>query len=69
MYKSSLPVYRFLRVLGIFPYVRDEPGQAEFVFASKIVGYALTVFVLLSVRIPNDLFFFLHFHETSTIVF
>lgn len=50
VYKSSLPVYRFLRVLGIFPYIRSEPGKAEVELGSKIVVYAVTVFILLTVR-------------------
>lgn len=51
MYKSSLPVYRFLRVLGIFPYTRDQPGQAQLIIGSKYVAYAVVLFVLLAVKI------------------
>lgn len=49
VYKSSLPVYRFLRILGIFPYIRNEPGRAEFIVGSKIGLYAVIVFLLLLV--------------------
>lgn len=49
VYKSSLPVYRFLRALGIFPYTRAEPGRAEFLLKSKISIYAAITFLLLAV--------------------
>lgn len=51
VYKSSLPVYRFLRVLGIFPYTRIEPGHAEFKMVSRIMAYSVSVFVVLLVKI------------------
>lgn len=49
VYKSSLPVYRFLRALGVFPYTRNEPGQAEFNLLSKTMGYSIIIFLLLLV--------------------
>lgn len=63
VYKSSLPVYRFLRVFGIFPYSRDEPGRAELILKSKITIYAGVVFTIFavmfcSIRILCDLQFF-----------
>lgn len=57
VYKSSLPVYNFLRVFGIFPYIRNEPGQAALVYKSRIAVYAALVFIILAVM--------LHFHGVS----
>lgn len=53
VYRSSLPVYRFLRIMGIFPYTRDGPGQAQFVIFSRIMGYSVGIFLLLLVIILN----------------
>lgn len=58
VYKSSSPVYRFLRILGILPYTREDPGRAEFKIISRIMGYSFVLFLLLLVWIFVS--FFVH---------
>lgn len=48
-YKSSMPVYSFLRLFGVFPYIRKVPGQAEFKLFSKPMAYSVCFFILLLV--------------------
>lgn len=57
VYKISLPVLRFLRAMGVFPYTRDTPGQAEFRLISPAMGYSLGIFILLLVKTNDQIHF------------
>lgn len=50
VYSSSKPVYLVLRAMGVFPFTRNAPGEAEFKVLSSAMAYSVIVFLLLVVR-------------------
>lgn len=49
IYKCSVPIYRVLRAMGVFPYTRNFPGQAEMKIASPAMGYSVFIFIVMLV--------------------
>lgn len=51
VYSSSKPVFLVLRAMGVFPFTRNAPGQAEFKVLSSAMAYSVIFFLLLVVRL------------------
>lgn len=59
VFRCSQPVYRFLRIMGVFPFTRIYPGDAYFKYLSPSFGYSLFAFIFLFVRIIKKILFLL----------
>lgn len=49
VFDCARPVLNFLRILGVFPFTRNAPGEAKFKILSTSMAYSMVVFIFLIV--------------------